>query len=64
MLVAAESQAAMGFRAGYAVIGTDEQRKLQIGNAVTPCASEFLLGAVVDALTEAGSGSGSGRRSR
>jgi DNA (cytosine-5)-methyltransferase 1 len=50
MLVPVELQAAMGFRPGYTVLGTDEQRKLQIGNAVTPCASEFLLGAVVDAI--------------
>jgi hypothetical protein len=50
MLGPVELPAAMGFRAGYTVLGTYEQRKFQIGNAGIPCASEFLLGAVVDAL--------------
>lgn len=53
MLGVGELAAGMGFRPGYAITGTDEQRKLQIGNAVTPCASEHILGAVVDALDAA-----------
>jgi DNA (cytosine-5)-methyltransferase 1 len=54
MLTAGELQAAMGFRPGYVVLGNDEQRKLQIGNAVTPCAAEFLIGAGAASLGRAG----------
>lgn len=62
MLGVGELAAGMGFRPGYVVTGSDEQRKLQIGNAVTPCASEHLLGAVVDALTSGASDRSRSRR--
>lgn len=50
MLTAVELQAAMGFRPGYTIVGDDEQQKLQIGNAVTPVAAEWLIAAVVESL--------------
>lgn len=53
MLGIDELKAAMGFRPGYQVLGRDEDVKMQIGNAVTPCASEFLISAVATTLTPA-----------
>jgi DNA (cytosine-5)-methyltransferase 1 len=50
MLEPHEIQRAMAFRGDYRVLGNRRERVKQLGNAVTPPAAEFLLGAVVDAL--------------
>ncbi|SDY63515.1 DNA (cytosine-5)-methyltransferase 1 [Saccharopolyspora shandongensis] len=50
MLTPAEIQSAMAFRDDYQVLGTRREQVRQLGNAVTPPAAEFLLGAVARAL--------------
>lgn len=50
MLEPHEIQKAMAFADDYRVLGNRRERVRQLGNAVTPPAAEFLLGAVVDAL--------------
>jgi DNA (cytosine-5)-methyltransferase 1 len=50
MLEPHEIQSAMAFRGDYAVLGNRRERVRQLGNAVTPPAAEFLLGAVTAAL--------------
>lgn len=51
MLEPAEIGRAMAFREDYEVLGNRRERVRQYGNAVTPPAAEFLIGAVVEALT-------------
>jgi len=50
MLEPHEIQAAMAFGADYRVLGNRRERVRQLGNAVTPPAAEFLVGAVAEAL--------------
>ncbi|SDJ07423.1 DNA (cytosine-5)-methyltransferase 1 [Frankineae bacterium MT45] len=50
MLEPHEIQAAMAFAGDYRVLGNRRERVRQLGNAVTPPAAEFLLGAVAAAL--------------
>ncbi|NUS59168.1 MAG: DNA cytosine methyltransferase [Streptomycetaceae bacterium] len=50
MLEPHEIQKAMAFADDYRVLGNRRERVRQLGNAVTPPAAEFLLGAVADAL--------------
>lgn len=50
MLEPHEIQTAMAFHGDYRVLGNRRERVKQLGNAVTPPAAEFLLGAVVAAL--------------
>lgn len=51
MLAPHEIQAAMAFRSDYAVLGNRREQVRQLGNAVTPPAAEWLIRAVVGALT-------------
>ena len=50
MLEPHEIQKAMAFGDTYRVLGNRRERVRQLGNAVTPPAAEFLLGAVASAL--------------
>jgi DNA (cytosine-5)-methyltransferase 1 len=50
MLEPHEIQAAMAFHSAYRVLGNRRERVRQLGNAVTPPAAEFLVGAVAAAL--------------
>jgi site-specific DNA-cytosine methylase len=50
MLEPHEIQAAMAFHGDYRVLGNRRERVKQLGNAVTPPAAEFLLGAITAAL--------------
>lgn len=45
-----EIQKAMAFGDDYRVLGNRRERVKQLGNAVTPPAAEFLLGAIAAAL--------------
>lgn len=51
MLAPHEIQAAMAFRPTYQVLGNRREQVRQLGNAVTPPAAEWLIRAVVAALT-------------
>lgn len=51
MLEPSEVGRAMAFRSDYHVLGNRRERVRQYGNAVTPPAAEWLIGAVSEALT-------------
>jgi DNA (cytosine-5)-methyltransferase 1 len=51
MLEPDEIGLAMAFRPDYQVLGNKRQRVRQYGNAVTPCAAEILISALVEAIT-------------
>ncbi|CAL9677562.1 hypothetical protein SUDANB95_07887 (plasmid) [Actinosynnema sp. ALI-1.44] len=50
MLEPDEIRRAMGFADGYTLLGTRRERVKQLGNAVTPCAAEWLLGRIAESL--------------
>ncbi|MFJ8966712.1 DNA cytosine methyltransferase [Lentzea sp. NPDC102401] len=50
MLTVDEIRAAMAFRAGYLLEGTQTDKIKQLGNAVTPLSAEFFVGRVAESL--------------
>jgi site-specific DNA-cytosine methylase len=51
MINADEAKLLMGFPAHYVILGNQEERFKQEGNAVTPCTAEMIGRAVIESLS-------------